>query len=248
MSDRTYMQLTILECARKDAAQVLALLKEAGFADEDDKVLKLGEQYTVEEAGLGTLADELARELAPLCSFEGWEDPKYEFPGVRVTSLLADPEASRLHTGQCFSDGKPVVLVASLKAASKSGDQKALEALLDLVREDAVDDALKALSAVPMTVAPYAYVIVERQHGPSLAVRYPDDAAAQWALESSFFIDSLCQEDCLDAYVSDHVDQALRDDPLGLEEVVPPGDDSSIDASAVPASLAGWEAEGVDRV
>lgn len=60
MGDRTYMQLTVLECERKNAAAVLTLLKDHDFASYDASELMLGERYEREEASLGTLTEDLA--------------------------------------------------------------------------------------------------------------------------------------------------------------------------------------------
>ena len=54
-----------------------------------------------------------------------------------------------------------------------------------------------------------------------MSIQYPDESAAEHALEKSFFIDGLCQEDCLDAYVTQ--------EPMdGYEVVIPPDDDTDI--------------------
>lgn len=251
MSDRTYMQIDILECPPANAGKVLQALVSYGFADESDTVLRLGpdNRYYVEESGIGNLIYELGPELQGLCSFSGWEDPRYEYSGTHVSSIMKSTGPSEIVINECLQNGMIIVTAtAALDAARKGELGKLLRQdhyeLLDTVYEKAVNG--------PQEVPVPHYVIIERQNGPSLAVRYPDNDTAQWALESSFFIDSLCQEDCLDAYVSDHVDEALRErtanDPHGLEEVVPPGDDSSVDDSVVPASLADWETEGVDSV
>ena len=63
-----------------------------------------------------------------------------------------------------------------------------------------------------------AYVVIERQHSPDLAILYPGQAAADWALEHSFFIAGLCEENCLDAYTISEVFD-------GIEIVIPPEDD-----------------------
>lgn len=70
-----------------------------------------------------------------------------------------------------------------------------------------------------------SYVLIERQRGPHLAIRYPDAQTAELAMEGSLFIDSLCQEDCLECWVDDKIDPALRTDPRGVEEITPPTDD-----------------------
>lgn len=60
---------------------------------------------------------------------------------------------------------------------------------------------------------------VERQYNAGLSIQYPDESAAQRALEKSFFVDGLCQEDCLDAYVTQ--------EPMdGYEVVIPPDGDT----------------------
>ncbi|MEU3331325.1 hypothetical protein ACF046_03110 [Glutamicibacter creatinolyticus] len=63
------------------------------------------------------------------------------------------------------------------------------------------------------------YVEIERQYSAGLSIQYPDESAAQRALKKSFFIDALCQEDCLDAYVTQ--------EPMdGYEVVIPPDGDT----------------------
>lgn len=62
------------------------------------------------------------------------------------------------------------------------------------------------------------YVLVERQNGPSLAVRYPSIAQAEEALTDSLYVDQLCEEDCLDMWADDEV-------PPGFELVTPPPED-----------------------
>lgn len=242
MADYTYMQLTVLECPQQNVNDAVALLADYDFCEEGD-VLTLGEQMTLESAPLGTLWQELGPELAALCSFTGWEDPKYEYYGTRVTSLLSDPEGSRITISDCFQDGHPVVSVAAIRRHLQLGT---VEKLLQVARETAIEALEEACRAAPAVLKPHHYVIIERERPAHLAVRYPDRTAAEWALSSSFFINSLCEEDCLDAFVSLRVDKELREGAHGLEEIVPPDDDTSTDGSAMPASLQGWEARGVD--
>ena len=246
MGDRTYMQLTVLECERKNAAAVLTLLKDHDFASYDASELMLGERYEREEASLGTLTEDLAYELAPLCSFVGWEDPKYEHEGRRVTSLVSDPDGFRLRQTPCFSDGDPVVGLELVRKTIKDAPET-LPEVLGFDREQAIAELQERFTKTgPVSVVPYAYVVLERQNNPNMAIRYPDAATAEWALDNSFFVDSLCQEDCLDAYTAEAIDPDLREEPRGLEEVVPPDDDTSMDGSPRPASLDGWEDEGIN--
>lgn len=122
-----------------------------------------------------------------------------------------------------------------------------LPEVLGFDREEAIAELQEQFTKTgPVSVVPYAYVVLERQNNPNMAIRYPDAATAEWALDNSFFVDSLCQEDCLDAYTAEAVDPDLREGSLGLEEVVPPDDDTSMDNSPRPASLDGWENEGLD--
>lgn len=65
------------------------------------------------------------------------------------------------------------------------------------------------------------YVQIERQHSVGLAIAYPDQESAEHALEKCYFIDALCQEDCLDAYVT-------QEPAEGYEVVIPPDDDLDI--------------------
>ena len=53
------------------------------------------------------------------------------------------------------------------------------------------------------------------------AIQYPNESAAEHALEKSFFIHGLCREDCLDAYDTQ--------EPMdGYEVVIPPDDDTDV--------------------
>lgn len=73
----------------------------------------------------------------------------------------------------------------------------------------------------------YAYLLIERQCGTSLAVRYATTEAAEEAMTDSLFIDALCEEDCLDAWVDDEV-------PPGFELVIPPPEGLSIQGLVNP--------------
>lgn len=60
------------------------------------------------------------------------------------------------------------------------------------------------MSTTSTTSAPEWWVVIEREHGPDLAVGpYTDEAAATLALEESPLIDGFCEEDALDAYATD---------------------------------------------
>lgn len=56
------------------------------------------------------------------------------------------------------------------------------------------------------------YVYIEREFGPDIAVSYFTREEAERAANESPLIDSLCEEDCLDAYVVDN--------PLEAEVIV----------------------------
>ena len=59
------------------------------------------------------------------------------------------------------------------------------------------------------------YVVIERQHSTDLAVEYPGLIEAEHALDNSLFIDGLCEEDCLDIYLSATI-------PEDTEHILPP--------------------------
>ena len=63
-----------------------------------------------------------------------------------------------------------------------------------------------------------AYVLIDREHRQDVAVQYRDLTDAVHALDHDLLIDSICEEDCVDAYVSE--------DPADLEgrEVIDPDD------------------------
>lgn len=72
------------------------------------------------------------------------------------------------------------------------------------------------------------YVVIERQWSDDLAIRYPDRDTAEHALERSLFIDGLCEEDCLDAYVTDTMPWIDGYDMTEYEHVTPPDNDHFI--------------------
>lgn len=63
------------------------------------------------------------------------------------------------------------------------------------------------------------YIVIERHYSETLAIEYPDKTAVDRALEHSLFIDGLCEEDCLDAYVTTVL-------PAGAHIVIPPEGDT----------------------
>lgn len=63
-----------------------------------------------------------------------------------------------------------------------------------------------------------SYIVIERQHSEHLAIEYPTKAAADEALLHSPFIDGLCEEDCLDEYITDAP-------PTGAQIVIPPAEE-----------------------
>jgi hypothetical protein len=107
MGDRSYMQISIYDCPTKQR-QVGELL--AGYVSldgEDPRQVAVGEQYTVEEISLGSLK-ELAgslTELAPRCSFTGWQDPFGQDLGDRVAYC---PRWGRFD-GECTGSGDVVL-------------------------------------------------------------------------------------------------------------------------------------------
>lgn len=58
------------------------------------------------------------------------------------------------------------------------------------------------------------YVYIEREFSEDLAVSYLNWEEAEEALNNSLFIDGLCEEDCLDAYVVEN--------PQEAEVILPP--------------------------
>jgi hypothetical protein len=87
------MQLTVYGCPtrRRQAAELLAeyvtlqcdLLSSE---DPDPGEVAIGEEYTVQEATLGSMTELAGRliSLAPRCSFLGWQDPYYSGAGDLV--------------------------------------------------------------------------------------------------------------------------------------------------------------------
>lgn len=85
MADYTYMSLTIIDCPEGEAVNLVIGVIESHF-NIDLTELTLGEAIAVAVAPLGTVVDEIASELVGIGSvaFEGYEDPKYEYPGQVV--------------------------------------------------------------------------------------------------------------------------------------------------------------------
>lgn len=69
------------------------------------------------------------------------------------------------------------------------------------------------------------FVLIERDYSENLAIQYDDEQQAARAMEHSFFIDSLCLEDCLDCWVGDDAERIALGD---FEIVLPPEDDHEI--------------------
>ena len=67
-------------------------------------------------------------------------------------------------------------------------------------------------------VGELGYVLIDRQNNPDAAVAFDTKTDAESALDAHELIDSLCAEDCLDAYVSDQV--LLAD--LAAREIILP--------------------------
>lgn len=64
------------------------------------------------------------------------------------------------------------------------------------------------------------HLVIERQYGPAVVIRYDNRAQAEKALVDDLFVDGLCEEDCLDAYTCAEVPTSLGD----VEFVLPPQD------------------------
>jgi len=75
----------------------------------------------------------------------------------------------------------------------------------------------------------YAYLIIERVHHPNMIIRYDDIKDAEHAFESSQFVDMLCLEDCLDAYVKKNLDNITWLDISKCEKVIPPENDPKLE-------------------
>jgi len=66
--------------------------------------------------------------------------------------------------------------------------------------------------------AEIGWVLIERQYYPDAALLYPTYGDAVDALENSLLVDSLCEEDCLDAWVPEKNEPALL---AGFEVILP---------------------------
>lgn len=68
-------------------------------------------------------------------------------------------------------------------------------------------------------IADRAYLLIDREMSEDLAVLYPSIEKAEDALANSDLIDSLCEEDCLDAWV--HQDTDPLSNMLCRELIIP---------------------------
>ena len=58
-------------------------------------------------------------------------------------------------------------------------------------------------------------VVIERLEGQPLALVYPSEEEAAWALNDSLLVEDLCQTDCLDCYMAAVI-------PEGAEAIIAP--------------------------
>jgi hypothetical protein len=122
MGDTTYMQVTVYDCPtrRRQVARLLAAHdltlggwdRSAETCQTDPHEVAVGEEYTDDQASLGTmraLAGELIAE-APRCSFLGWEDPAISGDGPILGELIAYCPAYGRFDGECTANGDAVLL------------------------------------------------------------------------------------------------------------------------------------------
>lgn len=112
MSDRTHIQLRVLDCPLDQAQAVIDLIDQENlgleFVEDDQpstNQLGLGLAYINDEITCGS-ADLIAKhlqEIAPGASWEVWEDPAYSWLGtlIRFTPDLG------VFTADCDVDGVP---------------------------------------------------------------------------------------------------------------------------------------------
>lgn len=113
MSDRTPLQLQILDCPLSQVQAVIDLVDQMGLHLEHvsdgqaaDDHLGLGLTYMNDQTRCGS-AQEIAQHLqqvAPDASWQVWEDPKYEWLGT----LFRFTPALGLFAANCDAAGTPV--------------------------------------------------------------------------------------------------------------------------------------------
>ena len=122
--------------------------------------------------------------------------------------------------GRCPTGYSGPLTIEGLCAAARNLATKILAE-----RRELVQSVADALAAGGFFGPDQMRALLEPQAA-GVAVAYPDKATAERALISSPLVDSLCGEDCLDAYVEGTV-------PEGYEEIVPDNDDRLPSASPV---------------
>jgi hypothetical protein len=152
MGDRSYMQVTIYNCPTR-RRKVAELLDEyVGLEFEDtvyDPPLAVGERYKTEEIVLGSMNELAGRliDLAPRCSFIGWQDP---FEGELGEFIAYCPRWGRFD-GNCTGHGEVVLGHQELTAITDdpSNAYLARDTMLRLHAGDMIPAQLAAWQSRP---------------------------------------------------------------------------------------------------
>lgn len=117
MADKTYIQLYLYKVPSDWRDAVTMLLEEHGLRPSDDDP---NEKWFDDEIAMGTL-DDLAPKLGSFgVTFEGWEDPKYEHPGIYWCHV----PGLGIGSGICDSQGELYLRAFDIHKAIKSTTTK----------------------------------------------------------------------------------------------------------------------------
>lgn len=113
--------------------------------------------------------------------------------------------------------------------------EHATDSILDGVTDDGSDPFEPASIDAAIPNATH-YLIVERQYSADLVIYYPTKEAADHALDNSFFIDGICEEDCLDLISVDTIPAEATLASPDWEHIVPPDEDNEAQGVLVGAA------------
>lgn len=136
MSDRSYVQLHVLDCPEDQQAALAAAATALGLAPEFGAAA--GTAFTVEEYHMCEVGEEFAPALiaaAPQARWRVWQDPKYDVAG----SLAAYDGVGGLFTADCDAQGEPYLTatqVHGIIVEAVAGGQNPIAALRTAVGLD----------------------------------------------------------------------------------------------------------------
>jgi hypothetical protein len=180
MGDRSYLQITIYDChtRRRKVADLLAEYVGLEYGDTPPEVA-VGKQYVAQEIYLGSMRELAARliDLAPGCSFRGWQDPYEQYLGEHVAYC---PRWGRFD-GDCTGGGDVVLGHQEVTGAADHRGYLARDTMLRLHAGDMSPEQLAAWQARPglAEAIEVAYGVPWHQH--AKGIKPPKSKARAWA-------------------------------------------------------------------